>query len=116
MNKTTIFLTAALLLILKTPATIAQSINNEIQIIEGAFGIEKKQVVEDAMNLSGQEATVFWPIYEEYENKRRVLGKERLYLIYDYMVAYATLTDKQASEITARCPVLRRASRPAERA
>ena len=103
MNKKIIFLTTALLLILKTATTIAQSINNEIQIIEGAFGIEKKRVIEDALNLSSMEETHFWPIYEEYENKRSALGKERLYLIYDYVIAYPTLTGKQASEITSRC-------------
>jgi hypothetical protein len=102
MNKRTNYLIAVAFFCLSTQATTAQSIKNEVQIIQGAYGIEKKQIIEQAMNLSGKEAYDFWSIYEEYEDKRKVLGEERLLLIYDYVIAYPSLTDTKASEITSR--------------
>ena len=102
MNKRTNYLIAVAFFCLSTQATTAQSIKNEVQIIQGAYGIEKKQIIEQAMNLSGKEASHFWSIYEDYEDKRKVLGEERLLLIYDYVIAYPSLTDTKASEITSR--------------
>ena len=102
MNKRTNYLIAVAFFCLSAQATTAQSIKNEVQIIQGAYGIEKKQIIEQAMNLSGKEASDFWSIYEDYEDKRTVLGEERLLLIYDYVIAYPSLTDTKASEITSR--------------
>ena len=102
MNKRTNYLIAVAFFCLTTQATTAQSIKNEVQIIQGAYGIEKKQIIEQAMNLSGKEASDFWSIYEDYEDKREVLGEERLLLIHDYVIAYPSLTDAKASEITSR--------------
>jgi hypothetical protein len=75
---------------------------NEVQVIEGAYSIEKKRIINQAMNVSGEEALRFWAIYDEYENKRSALNKMRLFLIYDYMAAYPVLSDKKALEITDR--------------
>ena len=97
------YLLACALVFLTILSTAAQSIKNEVQILEGKYGIEKKQVIEQAMGLSVQEASDFWPIYEDYEDKRRVLGEERLFLIYDYVIAYPSLTGAKASEIVSRC-------------
>jgi len=102
MNKRTNYLIAVAFFCLSTQGTTAQSIKNEVQIMQGAYGIEKKQIIEQAMNLSGKEASDFWSIYEDYEDKREVLGEERLLLIYDYVIAYPSLTDTKASEITSR--------------
>ena len=102
MNKRTNYLIAFAFFCLSTQATTAQSIKNEVQIIQGAYGIEKKQIIEQAMNLSGKEASDFWSIYEDYEDKRKVLDEERLLLINDYVIAYPSLTETKASEITSR--------------
>ena len=102
MNKRTNYLIAAAFFCLTTLAATAQSIKNEVQVIEGAYRIQKKQIIEHAMNLSGKEASDFWPIYEDYEDKRKVLGEERLVLIHDYVIAYPSLSDATASEIASR--------------
>lgn len=103
MNTKLKYLLTGAFLCLTVYSTTAQSIKNEVQIIEGSYGIEKRQVIEQAMNLSGKEASDFWSIYDDYEDKRRILGEQRLLLIHDYVIAYPTLTDTQASEITSRC-------------
>jgi hypothetical protein len=97
------YLLAGALFCLAMQLTTAQSIKNEVQIIEASYGIQKKQVIEQSMNLSGKEASDFWSIYEDYEDRRRKLGEERLLLIHDYVISYSSLTDAKASEITSRC-------------
>lgn len=103
MNTRKIRLLAAALFCLALQSTTAQSIKNEVQIIEGAYGIQKKQIIEQVMNLSGKEASRFWTIYDIYEDKRMLLGEERLFLLHDYVIAYPSLTEAKASEITSRC-------------
>ncbi len=103
MNKTKNYLLTGAFLYLTIQLSIAQSIKNEVQILEASYGIEKKQIIERAMNLAEKEALTFWAIYEDYEEKRRMLGEERLFLIHDYVIAYPSLTDANVSQITSRC-------------
>ena len=103
MNTKQNYLLAVAFFCLAIKLTTAQSIKNEVQIIEAVYGIQKKQIIEQSMNLSGKEASDFRAIYEEYEDKRRILGEERLLLIHDYVIAFSSLTDAKASEITLRC-------------
>ena len=84
-------------------STTAQTIKNEIQILEASYGIEKKQIIEQVMQLSEKDALSFWAIYEDYEDKRQKLGEERLFLVHDYVTAYPTISDAMASKITSRC-------------
>ncbi|MEJ1241875.1 hypothetical protein WBG78_27260 [Chryseolinea sp. T2] len=85
------------------PAVSAQPVKDEISIIEGGYGLQKRQLVAECMKLSNDEATAFWRIYDKYENERRKLGEERLMLTHDYIIAYPLLTAEQSSSITLRC-------------
>lgn len=56
----------------------AQQINDEIKLIQSAFGMEKRAMVEQYMALPAESG--FWTIYETYEVERRKLMKERILL------------------------------------
>jgi hypothetical protein len=103
MRKTQKYLLAGAFICIAMESTVAQSIRNEVQILEASYGIEKRQIISQTMNLSGQEALDFWLIYDDYEDERRRLGEERLLLTHDYMIAYPSLSDAKASEIATRC-------------
>jgi len=81
-------------LILKAQPTV-----DEIQLIQSAYGMEKRAIVEKYMNLTPAEATGFWKIYEEYEVARKDYGKRRVDNIVDYANNYANLTDEKAAEL-----------------
>lgn len=66
----------------------AQSDSEDIDLFQSIFGMEKKAVVADFLEL--EENAPFWAIYDEYETARKVLGKERIYLL----TAYAENYDK----------------------
>ncbi len=81
-------------LILKAQPTV-----DEINLIQSAYGMEKRAIVEQYMKLTDAEATGFWKIYDEYETKRKDYGKNRVNNIVDYANNYVNLTDEKASEL-----------------
>ncbi|MEX6686967.1 hypothetical protein QTN47_05655 [Danxiaibacter flavus] len=81
----------------------AQStVDDDMAIIQSVFGKEKKELVGSFMALTGDTATKFWAVYDEYEAERKSLGKERFNVIKDYANQYASLTDEQAAALAKR--------------
>ena len=76
----------------------AQS-TDEINLIQRAYGMGKRAIVEQAMKLTDAEAGGFWKIYEEYEVARKDYGKKRVSILVDYANNYANLTDAKATEL-----------------
>jgi len=79
----------------------AQSFQSEVEILQEAFGLEKKVVVAKFMDLEASESG-FWKIYEEYEAARKKLGKERIQIIADYASSYPNLSDEKIQELFKR--------------
>lgn len=77
----------------------AQPTTDEVNLIQSAYGMEKRAIVEQAMKLTKAEATGFWKIYEEYEVSRKEYGKKRVSILVDYATNYANLTDDKAKEL-----------------
>ena len=59
----------------------------------------KKKIITATLELRGQEETVFWPLYEEYQNALRPVHDRSSRLIADYLRDYDSLTDEQARAI-----------------
>jgi hypothetical protein len=51
------------------------------------------------MNFSEEDASVFWPIYKEYEIELDKLGDKRLANIKDFAENYQNMTDLKADEL-----------------
>ncbi len=77
----------------------AQNPIDEVSILQGVYGLEKKILISDYMKLSDAESGKFWQIYDEYENIRKQIGKKRIENIVAYAKDYATLTDEVAAKI-----------------
>lgn len=77
----------------------AQPTVDEINLIQSAYGMEKRAIVEQYMKLTEAEAANFWKVYDEYEAKRKEYGKRRVDNIVDYANNYANLTDEKASAL-----------------
>lgn len=75
----------------------AQQINDEIKLIQSAFGMEKRALVEQYMALPADSG--FWPVYEAYETQRRELMKERILLINEYLEKLPTLSEADADQL-----------------
>src|SRR5688572_1900606 len=76
-----------------------RSQTTELEIIKSKYNVEKKELVAEFMKFSEEEATRFWPIYEEYESERTKLGNKRVELLKKYASQYQTITDDQVDDL-----------------
>jgi hypothetical protein len=77
-----------------------QSDKEEIDLIQAAFGMDKKAIVADFVQLSDTQKDAFWKLYDEYETKRKEYGRERIELLKQYAEQYMTMTGEQADTWT----------------
>ena len=91
------------------PATSAQSqasIDQDIQLLRGDIRSQKKEIVAANMNLTPDEATKFWPIYDQYTAEVGKIGDTRVALIKEYAQSYSTITDAQANDFMKRAAAI----------
>ncbi len=74
-------------------------VKEDIAVIQSLYGKSKQELVQAYMKLQEPQAAAFGAIYEEYEVKRKELGKQRMMLIADYADNFATLTDEKADQL-----------------
>ncbi|MDZ7613413.1 MAG: hypothetical protein U5K51_06605 [Flavobacteriaceae bacterium] len=65
---------------------MAQTNKEDIEMIQSIFGKEKKEMVTDFLQLDSNNP--FWALYDEYETKRKELGKDRLQALSFYVDNY----------------------------
>lgn len=75
------------------------SIDDEISLVQSAFGKDKKMIVEAFMDLPESVAPSFWSVYEEYESERQALSRERIKLINDYLENYDNIDEELATSL-----------------
>jgi len=93
------FKVAAVVLFTAISSTLsAQSARTEVEIVQEAFGLEKKVAISNFMDL-GEDAGSFWVIYDEYEAKRKKLGNERIEVIKEYAANYPDISDEKILEL-----------------
>jgi hypothetical protein len=78
----------------------SQSNKEDVDFIQAIYGKEKKIIVGDFIKLEGAQKDAFWSLYDEYETKRKELGKKRIALLEKYAGSYSSIDDAKASEIT----------------
>lgn len=74
----------------------AQTNAEEVDLMQAAFGMEKKMIVASFVTPSDAQKDAFWKVYDEYEAQRKELGKQRIELLNQYAEQYQTLTSEQA--------------------
>lgn len=87
--------------ILFTIIGYAQS-QDEVAMIQGLWGQEKRELIANVIKLAPEEETVFWEHYDAYEISRKELGRERLAILTEYADNYETLTNEMASDLINR--------------
>jgi hypothetical protein len=85
-----------------------QSNKEEVDLVQAAFGMEKKMVVADFVKPSAEQKDAFWKLYDEYETQRKAMGKERIELLKQYADHYLDMTPAQADVWTLKVNALQR--------
>jgi len=91
------------------PAASAQSqvnVDQDIQLLRADIRSQKKEIVASNMNLTPDEATKFWPIYDQYTAEVAKIGDTRVALIKEYAQSYNTITDAQANDFMKRAAAI----------
>ena len=74
----------------------AQTNKEEVDLMQAAFGMDKKAVVAEFVKVSAAEKDAFWKLYDEYETQRKDLGKKRIDLLNKYAENYDKMTNEFA--------------------
>ena len=77
-----------------------QSNKEEIDLVQAAFGMDKKTVVADFVKPSDAQKAAFWKLYDEYETQRKDLGKQRIALLQEYAAKFLDMNSVQADAWT----------------
>jgi hypothetical protein len=80
---------------------MAQSAD-ELAQIRQILGKEKKELIKQFMSLNEADAAKFWPLYDEYSEKRKALADDRIDILKDYADQYMGITDDQAKALGKR--------------
>jgi len=74
----------------------AQTNKEEVDIMQAAFGMEKKAMVAEFVRVDAAQKDAFWKLYDEYETQRKAYGKERIDLLEQYNNNYESMADETA--------------------
>jgi Spy/CpxP family protein refolding chaperone len=88
-----------------TPGAEAQpnSINDkDVELLRANLRANRKELMARNMNLSADEATKFWPVFDQYRKEAIKPNDERWALIKEYAANYNTMTDAQAQDYMKR--------------
>jgi hypothetical protein len=77
--------------------TFAQPQQEEIDYYQSIFGMNKKAVVAEFLQLDNTDA--FWTLYDEYEKTRKILAQGRLKTLMDYAEHYENLTNEKTDAL-----------------
>jgi Spy/CpxP family protein refolding chaperone len=83
----------------------AQSTNvtdQDVEMLRADLRAQRKQIVAQNMTLTADEATKFWPIFDQYRQEAIKPNDERWAVIKEYATNYSTMTDAQAQDYIKR--------------
>lgn len=85
------------------PAAITKSsIAQDIRLLREDIRSRKKQLVAANLKLTADQATKFWPLYDQYTTELSKIGDQQTSLIREYADQWGTMTDEQSSSLAKR--------------
>ena len=72
------------------------SVDQDIALLRQDLRSQKKQIIALNMQLTTDEATKFWPVYDQYTAEMTKINDAKYAAIKEYADNYATLTDDRA--------------------
>ena len=87
--------------------SVAQTNQDEVQLMQSIYGMEKRDIVAEFIELSDAQESEFWKLYDAYELKRQELGKERIRLLNSYVNDYGEVKPENADNFMKQAIPLR---------
>ena len=76
--------------------------DQDIQMLREDIRSQRKEITAQNMTLTADEATKFWPIFDQYRQEAIKYNDDRWALIKDYAANYNTMTDAQVQDYIKR--------------
>jgi Spy/CpxP family protein refolding chaperone len=76
--------------------------DKDIEMLRADLRAQRKEITAQNMTLTADEATKFWPIYDQYRQEAIKPNDERWALLKAYAATYDTMTDAQAQDFIKR--------------
>jgi hypothetical protein len=76
--------------------------DQDVEMLRADLRAQRKQITAQNMTLTADEATKFWPIFDQYRLEAIKANDERWALIKEYAASYNTMTDAQAQDYMKR--------------
>jgi len=96
------FISSILIFILSLQIGAQGPVRSEHRIVVRAIGeqvqVERIAYFTEKIGLTAEEAQLFWPIYNEMDNKRTALFEERAAIIQKFINESAKMNDRQLDE------------------
>ncbi len=89
----------ALAVVLSSSAAYGQS-EKYVELMREDLKTEKVAIITEAMQMTDDQSSVFWPIYREYDLELSKLVDRRIAIIKDFADSYAMMTDEKAKQIS----------------
>ena len=74
----------------------------DIQMLRENIRSSRKKIVAANMNLTADEATKFWPIYDQYQQELNKIGNARWDMMKAYATSYPNVSAAQAQDFMQR--------------
>ena len=92
--------TVVLLALMTFAFANAQTNKEEVDLLQAAFGMEKKAMVAEFVKVDAAQSDAFWKLYDEYEAARKDLAKKRIDLLDQYAENWNKMTNESADKWT----------------
>lgn len=77
----------------------AQDFNDYLEVSREVLKTEKKALIADLMKFTSEESQAFWPIYNEYEDKKYTVNTRYFNLIQKFADNFETMSAEVATEV-----------------
>ena len=81
---------------------------SDIDIYKNDVAGQAKNLVKEHLDLTEDQAKIFWPLYDEYHSKSEKILNEELMFLEDYLMHYYILDDAKAKELVGKSITLKR--------
>jgi hypothetical protein len=84
------------------PTANQAQLDKDVSLLRQDLRSQKKQLIASNLTLTADEATKFWPVYDQYSAEVQKLGDQKYALIKEYAQGFGSLTDEQALSLAKR--------------
>ena len=73
--------------------------NDELDAIVTLLGMEKKQAINELVNITAKDSASFWKVYNAFESEQKQFRKKRIQTYEKLVKSYEAMDDKTADEL-----------------